>query len=291
MAAEASLVAARNGFGDVIKVINCKLEDIDQQVPEKVDVIVSEWMGCFLLFESMLESVLLARDRFLKPGGLMYPRFANMYFAPLSYAEFWRANVGFLSDVEGIDLGVIIPSAKDQFTETAWKSMAVPPEVLIAAPQLLRRIDTSTISIAELAALSTTPFSFTVKARAEVSDAHCLSAMPSATPWKTGDPIEFHGFVLWFDCVFGDAGQVERETSDASTSSSGSSDVVLSTKPGIRTHWEQDVCMFPDLAPCCEGDFISGIVQMKRNDDWKRHYDLEWSFRVGSTEIYKYLTL
>ena len=35
-------------------------------LPEDVDVIVSEWMGTFLIFESMLQSVLVARDRFLK---------------------------------------------------------------------------------------------------------------------------------------------------------------------------------------------------------------------------------
>jgi hypothetical protein len=37
-------------------------------LPEKVDVIISEWMGFYLLHESMLGSVLYARDRWLKPG-------------------------------------------------------------------------------------------------------------------------------------------------------------------------------------------------------------------------------
>lgn len=35
-----------NGLGDVIQVIKGKIEDI--QLPEKVDVIVSEWMVRFL---------------------------------------------------------------------------------------------------------------------------------------------------------------------------------------------------------------------------------------------------
>ena len=39
----------------------------------KVDVIISEWMGYCLLYESMLETVILARDRWLKPGGLVLP--------------------------------------------------------------------------------------------------------------------------------------------------------------------------------------------------------------------------
>lgn len=44
----------------------------------QVDIIISEWMGYFLLRESMLDSVLVARDKFLKPGGALYPSHANM---------------------------------------------------------------------------------------------------------------------------------------------------------------------------------------------------------------------
>ncbi len=46
----------------------------DLTLPEKVDIIVSEWMGYFLLYESMLDTVLLARDRWLAPGGRGAPR-------------------------------------------------------------------------------------------------------------------------------------------------------------------------------------------------------------------------
>ena len=47
----------------------------------QVDIIISEWMGYFLLRESMLDSVLVARDRFLKPGGALYPSHARLYIA------------------------------------------------------------------------------------------------------------------------------------------------------------------------------------------------------------------
>ncbi len=46
-----------------------------------MDIIISEWMGYFLLRESMLDSVLVARDRFLKPGGALYPSHARLYLA------------------------------------------------------------------------------------------------------------------------------------------------------------------------------------------------------------------
>lgn len=40
-------------------------------------------MGYFLLRESMLDSVLVARDKFLKPGGALYPSHARMYLSPV----------------------------------------------------------------------------------------------------------------------------------------------------------------------------------------------------------------
>lgn len=52
-------------------------------LPSKVDVIVSEWMGFYLLHEGMLNSVLVARDQFLKPEGLMFPETATLFAAPI----------------------------------------------------------------------------------------------------------------------------------------------------------------------------------------------------------------
>ena len=49
----------------------------------QVDVIISEWMGYFLLRESMFDSVIVARDAWLKPGGAMFPSHAQLHMAPL----------------------------------------------------------------------------------------------------------------------------------------------------------------------------------------------------------------
>lgn len=45
------------------------------------DVLVSEWMGYCLLFESMLDTVLVARDKYLKPGGAILPDVATFFLA------------------------------------------------------------------------------------------------------------------------------------------------------------------------------------------------------------------
>lgn len=51
-------------FTAVITVLKGKVEEIVLPVAH-VDVIVSEWMGYFLLFENMLNTVLYARDQWL----------------------------------------------------------------------------------------------------------------------------------------------------------------------------------------------------------------------------------
>jgi protein arginine N-methyltransferase 1 len=62
--------------------LQTSLEELE--LPEKVDIIISEWMGYFLLRESMLDSVIRARDRWLKEDGLMFPSHATMYWAAIS---------------------------------------------------------------------------------------------------------------------------------------------------------------------------------------------------------------
>ncbi len=74
-------LAAANGLADKIEFIKGRVEEIE--VPQKVPVIVSEWIGAFLLNESMFLSYLDARDRFLQPGGTAIPSRARMYLYPL----------------------------------------------------------------------------------------------------------------------------------------------------------------------------------------------------------------
>jgi protein arginine N-methyltransferase 3 len=65
----------------VVEVVNGMVEEIDKIVelqPHSVDVLLSEWMGYCLLYESMLGSVLYARDRYLKPGGAILPDTATI---------------------------------------------------------------------------------------------------------------------------------------------------------------------------------------------------------------------
>ncbi|CAH2089461.1 unnamed protein product [Euphydryas editha] len=75
-------VIEENNFEKIIKVLYSKVEDVALPRDIKVDAIVSEWMGFHLLHEGMLDSVLIARDKFLKPDGEMFPESAVIYVAP-----------------------------------------------------------------------------------------------------------------------------------------------------------------------------------------------------------------
>lgn len=65
-------IVAANKLDHIITVIKGKVEEIDLPVP-KVDIIISEWMGYCLFYESMLDTVQFARDKWLANDGMMFP--------------------------------------------------------------------------------------------------------------------------------------------------------------------------------------------------------------------------
>ena len=93
-----------------------KIESI--QLPleyQKVDVIISEWMGYALLYESMLDSVLHARDRFLKPnGGVMAPSQTRMVLALCDPESVIKKGVGFWKNVYGFDMSCMLEGVYEE---------------------------------------------------------------------------------------------------------------------------------------------------------------------------------
>jgi protein arginine N-methyltransferase 1 len=88
-------LAAANGVADIVQVIHGDVMDVVLQ--ERVDVIVSEWLGGFGIDEGMLVPVIAARDRWLKPGGVMIPRSATAW-AALVHDRYLGETVEFLRD-------------------------------------------------------------------------------------------------------------------------------------------------------------------------------------------------
>eukprot|EP00804_Cyclotella_cryptica_P020542 CCRYP_003395-RA/>CCRYP_003395-RA protein AED:0.03 eAED:0.03 QI:153/1/1/1/1/1/4/3134/373 len=103
----ASRIVETNGFGDKITLIKAKMEDVELPVPY-VDIIVSEWMGYFLLYESMLNTVLYARDKWLKKdGGVVFPDQAVLYICAIEDEQMKKERIDFWNDVYGFDMSAL----------------------------------------------------------------------------------------------------------------------------------------------------------------------------------------
>lgn len=90
---KAKEIVAVNGLSDKITLLQGKMEEVQLPFP-KVDIIISEWMGYFLLYESMLDTVLYARDRYLAPSGLIFPDKATLFVAGIEDGEYKEEKIG-----------------------------------------------------------------------------------------------------------------------------------------------------------------------------------------------------
>jgi len=55
----------------VVKLVRGKVEEVElPDGVDKVDIIISEWMGYCLFYESMLKTVLFARDKWLASSSI-----------------------------------------------------------------------------------------------------------------------------------------------------------------------------------------------------------------------------
>lgn len=82
-----------NGMSNKITLLQGKMEEVQLPFP-KVDIILSEWMGYFLLYESMLDTVLYARDQYLVAGGLIFPDRATIFLAGIEDGEYKDEKIG-----------------------------------------------------------------------------------------------------------------------------------------------------------------------------------------------------
>eukprot|EP00250_Pteridium_aquilinum_P019274 c24375_g1_i1 orf=642-2360(-) len=155
MSLVAQQVAKANGFlnehteeskdckvGGVINVVQGMIEELDLGGLVEcngVDVLVSEWMGYCLLFESMLNSVLFARNRWLKPGGAILPDVAEMFVAGFGVGgtsmSFWENVYGF--DMKCIGREVLDDAASSLIVDVVESKDIVTDSYLLQAFDLV----------------------------------------------------------------------------------------------------------------------------------------------------------
>ncbi|XP_073130283.1 probable protein arginine N-methyltransferase 6 [Henckelia pumila] len=269
IAVQANEVVKANKFSETITVLHGRIEDVE--INEKVDVIVSEWMGYMLLYESMLGSVISARDRWLKPGGLILPSTATLYMAPVSHPSRYGDSVDFWRDVYGIDMSVVMPLAKQcAFEEPSVELIS--GENVLTWPNVVKYVDCSTVTIDELERVST-KFKFISMMRAP-----------------------FHGFAFWFDVEFGAPAMFSYDMIEQSTSvetpdgrvtdssqgkkrSNPNDTLVLSTAPEeAPTHWQQTLVYFYDPMEVEQDQIIEGSVTLSQSIENARFLNIRLEY-------------
>jgi SAM-dependent methyltransferase len=160
-----AMFAARSGAGKVIAVDRSpfirtaqaiaqanSLDNIDfyydddqsLQLDEKVDVIVSEWMGHCLFYEAMLEPLLAVRDRYLANDGVMIPAEVTLH-AGLVCDEDLLEDLAFLQEKPyGFNFS---PIADAPFEQTDLVSLD--PDSLLKNTAKLGSLNMHTISKAD----------------------------------------------------------------------------------------------------------------------------------------------
>ncbi|KAF8329308.1 protein arginine N-methyltransferase [Amanita rubescens] len=169
---QAQNIIEANGFKDTITLVKGKLEDTELPIKE-FDIIISEWMGYFLLYESMLDTVLLARDKYLKPNGLMFPDNATLFLAAIEDKDYKEEKINFWDNVYGFNFSCIKDIAlREPLVDT------VDLKSVVTDPCLIKHINLLTAKKEDLT--FTTQFAL-----------------------KASRNDYAHAFIAWFDIVFG----------------------------------------------------------------------------------------
>ncbi|GLC40712.1 hypothetical protein PLESTB_000030300 [Pleodorina starrii] len=275
----AELAGYSDSTGGPMTVVSGKLEELAGKLPVKqVDVIVSEWMGYALLFETMLDTVLHARDVYLRPGGAVLPDRASIFIAGASSAA---GGLGFWKDVYGFDMSPVAGAIAE-----AGQGQAV---VLEVRPEHLIT-DTACVKELDLCTMRSEDQDFTAEFR--------LQALPPPTPQPTNPdaqpaqqpqqpqggsgPREVGCIALWFETAFS-----QRHCSEHP--------VVLSTSPyQPTTHWVQTLLTLRKPVPlagavvsepgaaggCAGASVISGRISVVRSRQQHRSLDIALEYRA-----------
>eukprot|EP01064_Diplonema_japonicum_P013796 TRINITY_DN21353_c0_g1_i1.p2 TRINITY_DN21353_c0_g1~~TRINITY_DN21353_c0_g1_i1.p2 ORF type:complete len:344 (+),score=113.22 TRINITY_DN21353_c0_g1_i1:34-1065(+) len=239
MAGVLQQIVTANNFCSKITVLKKRVESVtkaDINNGEGADAIMSEWMGFYLLHESMLPSVLWARDNLLKPGPVqkeqMLPCTADIKIAPLNMTQHVQDHVHMWGNVDGFDLSALKEAAFTQLVSQPLIDI-VPSDSLSSEAQTVVSFDLCTATPLDLVSISSTHDFKTV------APSTCVS--------------------LWFDVGF--YNPITNTTNK------------LCTAPASQpTHWKQTTIFLP-ADPIGAGSLqvAASIVQ---SDDNARCYEL-----------------
>lgn len=255
-----------NGFSSVITLLHGKMEEVVLPV-DKVDIIVSEWMGYCLLYEAMLDSVIWARDRYLKPDGLMVPSHMNMFIAPAADPDYTADHIAWWRDVYGFDM-----KAMQAGIYNDAQVMHMPSTTICAKQAPFMQLSLHTTTVKDLVFKQNVQFKLN----------------------KDIDSLD--SFIIWFDTFFmpSSTDTVPESAQAEEWSKNGGKGIAFTTGPFEKaTHWKQGILMIDNIKvsdgakELKEGEVIDAEIEYSVASENSRALDLivKWSSKtIGSRE-------
>eukprot|EP01013_Petalomonas_cantuscygni_P018278 TRINITY_DN35672_c0_g1_i1.p1 TRINITY_DN35672_c0_g1~~TRINITY_DN35672_c0_g1_i1.p1 ORF type:complete len:407 (+),score=112.73 TRINITY_DN35672_c0_g1_i1:38-1258(+) len=263
MAKHARALVKANGLDHIIEVIQGPVESLPKP-EEPADTMVSEWMGYLLLRESMLDSIVWARDNgWCKPDCAMFPSHATVMVAPCHLQETENAVrdlgkevagwQGFVERTKGM-FNIDLAALRDEYfreqriyhlQSVQWRD--IPAAALVGHHSTILTMDIHTVKVDDYRSF-TAPFELM---------AHASSTATALAGWFE---VEFRG----------------------NASNPCKVPVRLTTAPsphGHGTHWGQQCFHLHPPVPLSPGERISGTIQMSRNGYNHRLLDFEVKYR------------
>ncbi|XP_030446893.1 probable protein arginine N-methyltransferase 6 isoform X2 [Syzygium oleosum] len=247
IAVQANEVVKANNLSDTVIVLHGRVEDVE--IDEEVDVIISEWMGYLLLYESMLGSVITARDRWLKPGGLILPSNATLYMAPVTHSDRYSDSIDFWRNVYGIDMSAMLPLAKQcAFEEPCIETIS--GENVLTWPHVVKHVDCYTVTLGELESVTTR-----YKFKSMMRESSNNQSTDVSQRKKRGNPSEA---------------------------------LVLSTAPeDPPTHWQQTMVYFYDPIDLEQDQVIEGSLTLTQSRENRRFMNIHLEYTSGGRSFVK----
>ncbi|KAM0983202.1 hypothetical protein ACFX2I_010706 [Malus domestica] len=302
IAVQANEVVKANNLSETVIVLHGRVEDVN--IDEEVDVIISEWMGYMLLYESMLGSVITARDRWLKPGGLILPSSATLYMAPITHSDRYSESIDFWRNVYGIDMSAMLPLAKQCAFEEPSVETIVGENVLTwphvhsgeyaSFEHLLRCLFWEVEVIKELPEVK--------HVDCHTVTHHELESVTANYKFKSMMRAPLHGFAFWFDVEF--SGPTLAPTNNQAPSvlfnnlpvesqqrkkrANPNEALVLSTAPeDPPTHWQQTVLYFYEPIELEQDQLIEGSVTLSQSKENRRFMNIHLEYASGGRSFVK----
>lgn len=203
-------------------------------------------MGYFLLYESMFDSVLYARDKWLSPDGILLPDSATMMIAAIDDGQYYNKKLvmfyliqSFWDDLYGVSMKCIKKWVLSQPLVDPIDSKDI-----LTNTYRYWEVDLKTVKKEDLD--YTRNFNLTVDLDGKV-----------------------YGFVTWFDCEF----------------SKGTKKITLSTSPYRKsTHWKQTIFYLEKPFKVVKGDELKGKMKVCKAEDNIRELNVTMTYQARNED-------